>query len=156
MQRRGIDITEEAYHAVPSGWQAEEIFAWHKIMRGTFPIHEFTATEPGAPAWMTERAAWLRYRATLYRVADGIRAGDPACIEIAIAYILLRHIGSYSGFIRAKLARRLKSAALTDGQKSRLTAHFSALAAAHDYSEEFRDYHKLAKRMGDGLATLIK
>jgi hypothetical protein len=142
-RHRGIDIPVEQYHGVPKGWYAEEIFARHEAMRGKYPISDIEIRKWGAPSWMPERYEWLRYRETLYRVADGIRAGDHACVEIAVQYIELRYIGSYSGFLRAKLARRLKNAPLTDGQKVRLNVHFLNLVLTRDYTEEFREYRQL-------------
>lgn len=61
---------------------------------------------------MPDRYNWLQYRATLYKIADGLSENDPVCIELAIEYIELNYFGSYSGYIRERLARLLKSANL--------------------------------------------
>ncbi len=142
-RHRGVDIPPERYHSVPQGWRADEIIGRHKIMRGTFSIAESEIGKWSAPSWMTERYEWLRYRKTLSHVADGVRAGDEACVEIAIRYIELRHIGTYSGYLRSKLARALKHVSLTDRQKIRLNEHFLNLVLARDYTEKFREYRKL-------------
>jgi|GEM_PF-1605025 len=142
-RHRGVNIPLEVYHGVPKGWKADEIFGAHALMRGTYPISDFEICRGGAPAWMTQRYEWQRYRETLYRVSDGIRAGDDACCEIAIRYIELAYIGSYSGFLRTKLARALKHADLDAKQKSRLNEHFLKRVLARDYTEEFREYWKL-------------
>src|SRR5512132_3998838 len=110
---RGKKIPLEVYHGVPPGWHSEEVIAEHSRLEPTHELCVPEVTEPGAPPWLPDRKAWLRYRATLYEVANGIAAGDPACVELAIRYIELRYIGSYSGFIREKLARRLVRAELT-------------------------------------------
>jgi len=140
-------VTLETYHGVPRGWSKAELLAAHRTLRGSFPIEDPEATEPGAPAWLPDRRNWLQYRATLYRIAEGVRANDAACIELAVRYIELRYIGSYSGFIRARLARGLKNAALTDQQKERLNRVFLCMVERRDYTEEFNEYVKLWRRI---------
>ena len=155
-RHRGVEIPIEVYHGVPSGWTPEQILYQHKILRGSFPIDAPEPTEFGAPSWMTERARWLRYRQILYNVAAGVRAGDRACIEIAVRYIIFSYIGSYSGFVRSKLARALKGAPLTANQKHRLDAHFSRIVAERDYTQEFYEYRKLWTRLRADRGTTTK
>ena len=131
------------YHGVPKGWYTHEVLAEHARLGGTFDLSGPKATEPGAPCWMPERSAWLQYRATLYRVGDGVAAKDPACIELAIRYIELRYIGSYSGFVRSLLSRRLKHVHLSAAQQIRLHEHFRRLVLTGERSDELRDYISL-------------
>src|SRR5688572_16038872 len=126
----------ETYHGVPRGWTKREILEAHRTLRGSYPLDGADATEPGAPNWLPDRWNWLQYRSTLYRVADGVRSGDDACVELAIRYITLRHIGSYSGFIRARLARVLKNAALSARRKEVLDQHFMGLVERNEFTEE--------------------
>src|SRR5688572_16683269 len=146
-QYKGKSIPLEIYHGVPKGWHAEEILAEHKRLGGKFDVHGPEAKEPGAPSWMPARYQWLQYRETLYRIADGARGNDFACAELAIRFIELRHIGSYSGFIRARLARALKHADLTEGQRLRLHNHFSSLFRRREWTQEFREYVRLWRRI---------
>jgi hypothetical protein len=143
---RGKSIPLSIYHGVPKGWYASEILAEHARLGGNYDIGGPEATEPGAPRWMPERKAWLQYRETLYRIADGVRANDSACIELAIRYIELRYIGSYSGFVRSLLSRRLKHVHLSPQQQQRLHMHFRDLVLDGEHTEEFRDYFKLWRR----------
>lgn len=140
---RGKAIPLEVYHGVPKGWYADEILSEHARLGGRYDIGGPEATEPGAPGWMPERKAWLQYRETLYRVADGVSANDSACIELAIRYIELRYIGSYSGFVRTRLSRRLKHVQLLPEQQQRLHRHFRDLVLSGERTQEFRDYLKL-------------
>ena len=142
-RHRGVDISPEIYHSVPEGWRADDMVSSHKMLRGAYPISDIKIGPWGAPSWMTQRYEWLRYKETLNCIAAGIRAGDDACVEIGVRYIEFRFIGSYSGFIRAKLARALRSARLTDEQRARLNEHFLRLVIERDYTEEFREYRKL-------------
>jgi len=140
---QGKAIPLEVYHGVPKGWYASNILAEHARLGGNYDIGGPEATEPGAPSWLPERKAWLQYRETLYRIADGVSANDSACIELAIRYIELRHIGSYSGFVRSLLSRRLKHVPLSPQQQKRLHRHFRDLVLGGERTEEFRDYVKL-------------
>lgn len=110
---QGKKIPLEVYHGMPTGWHAEEVFAEHTRLGGTFDLSGPQATEPGAPSWMPDRNAWLQYRETLHRIADGVNVDDPACVELAVRYLELRYIGSYSGYIRSLLSRHLKHATLS-------------------------------------------
>ncbi len=67
--------------------------------------------------------------------------------RLAIRYIELRYIGSYSGFVRTLLSRRLKHVAVTPEQRSRLHKHFSDLVLREERTQEFRDYAKLWSRL---------
>jgi hypothetical protein len=144
---KGQRIPLEVYHGVPEGWHAAEILAAHRKLGGSFNLDGPEASEPGAPGWLPDRHAWLQYRQSLYRVADGARANDPSCIELAVRYIELRYIGSYSGFIRARLARALKHAALSEDQRTRLNSHFCSLLLRKDWSGEFAEYFRLWRRI---------
>ena len=137
---RGVAIPLDVYHGVPKGWRAAEIVVEHKALGGTFDITGPDATEPGAPSWLPDRAGWLQYRQTLYRIADGVLMDDPACVELAVRFIVLRYIGSYSGFVRSLLARRLKHARINASQRLRLHEHFSDLILDKERTQEFREY----------------
>ena len=137
----------DVYHGVPTGWTASQILDEHQTLGGTFDLTGPRATEPGAPAWLPDRDIWLQYRAMLYRVAEGVRTNDPACVELAVRYIELRYIGSYSGFVRARLSRTLKRASLTKGQKARLVAHFLQLIENGERTQEFREYLRLWRKL---------
>ena len=142
----------ETYHGVPRGWTKCEILEAQKTLHASYDLDGADATEPGAPNWLPDRWNWLQYRATLYRVSDGVRAGDHGCIEIAVRYIVLRHIGSYSGFIRARLARALKNASMTMQQNERLNSHFLTLVESGEFTEEFSEYVKLWCRIASQRA----
>ena len=132
-------VSLETYHGVPTGWSKTELIAIHRALGGSFDI--------GSPSWLPARRNWLQYRATLYKIAEGVRAKDPACIELAVRYIELRYIGSYSGYIRTRLARGLKHAPLSAAQKERLDQVFLSMVKHRDYTCEFREYVKVWKRI---------
>lgn len=143
-------IPLEQYHGVPAGWSKEEIIEQHRKLGGTFLIDGNDATEPGAPGFLPDRYNWLQYRQTLYRVCNGVRENDEACIELAIRYIELNYMGSYSGFIREKLARTLKNVALSTSAAQRLIEHFETLVKEKKCYQEFAEYKKLLNKINAG------
>ncbi len=143
MERPSHSLPLEIYHGVPAGWSKPEIIAAHKILNGKFSLEQPEATEPGAPSWMPDRYRWLQYRATLYKLSEGIRVDDAACTELAIRYIELDYVGSYSGYIKERLARALKGAELSFQQKRRLKVQFRSLIDNNQCRQEFGVYKKL-------------
>jgi hypothetical protein len=136
-----------SYHSVPPGWRSDEIIEQHAQLDPSHDLIVPDTREPGAPSWLPHRKEWLQYRAALYEVARGVAAGDPACIELAVRFIELRYRGSYSGFTREKLARKLANAQLTANQQCRLHDHFEKLMFAQERTQEFRAYVKLWRRI---------
>ncbi len=141
------NVPLEIYHGVPAGWSSSEVIALHQSLGGKFPISGADATEPGAPQWLPDRYNWLQYRETLRRIGDGVKAGDPACVELAIRYIELDYFGSYSGFMKSRFARLLKSRDLSSSQVDRLNECFATLIKSDRCFEEFKEYNKLRKRL---------
>jgi len=140
-------IPLEIYHGVPVGWSKAEIIEVHKSLGGAFTLDGEEAVEPGAPDFLPDRYNWLQYRETLYRVCEGVRQRDEACIEIAVRYIELDFMGSYSGFIREKMSRALKSIPLLADHSSRLKIRFRTLIEMDECLEEFSEYKKLLKKL---------
>ena len=144
-------IALEQYHGVPRGWSKDEMIKEHRILGGTFLIDGEDATEPGAPDFLPDRYNWLQYRQTLYRVCDGVRENDEACIELAIRYIELNYFGSYSGFIKEKLARALKNVSLTPSRTQRLKKHFETLVKENKCFQEIGEYKKLLHKLNEKI-----
>jgi hypothetical protein len=141
----GKDTSWEAYHSIPPGWSLDDVLAQSRALGGrlSYPANI-------DPSWHRSPSVdWVVYRDTLYRISDGVGDLDPACIELAVRYVLLNFYGSYSGFIRARLARRLKHAPLSDCQKRRLNEHFLSLVVSRSYSKEFKQLAALWTKVID-------
>jgi hypothetical protein len=139
----GRQIPWDEYHGVPAGWHMADILAMHARLDGRFPIAPGSYPGSNGRRSALPGHAWVEYRATLYGVAEGLLVDDPACVEIALRYIALRHIGSYSGFLRSLLARRLRHATRSVDQDDRLNGHFALLVARGERCQEFSDYLSL-------------
>lgn len=124
-----------AYAAVPPGWLPEQIRMTHAQLGGQYDLN--------LPSSWSQWPEWHQYRETLYRIADGISAGDAGCAELATRYLILNYSGSYAGYLRALFARRLKHAALSTMQKSRLHRHFSELLLQNARQRELKESAKL-------------
>ena len=131
--------THDEYQAVPPGWDAESLVAEHRRLNGSGSI-ELGASMDGVPPRQ-------RYLRTMYYIAEKLKTRDLASIELAVRYIELHYIGSYAGYIRALLARRLKHAPLSREQRARLARHFYGLLAAEERCREFGDYIGLWRRI---------
>ena len=123
------NLTPEEYRRVPPRWSAEGLEQQRVALGGAFDIGYH-----GHP--YAHQSMW-------YNLADGVRAGDIACIELAVRFIEDRFICSYSGFARTKIARALKHALLSREQKARLSSHFLDLLEKGDRTEEFSEYLRL-------------
>ena len=145
--QRSSNTPLDVYHGVPAGWSKDELIEKYLNLGGKASIEPDEASEPGAPSWLPDRHNWLQYRATLYKIADGLHASDKVCIEFAVQYIELNYFGSYSGFIRERLARLLKGSKLNFKQAVRLKRHFQSLRNNKVFFQEFREYKKLEKRI---------
>jgi hypothetical protein len=127
------DLTFEEYHSVPARWSAEGLEQQRIALGGTFDLGY-----RGHPR--AHQSMW-------YNLADGVRAGDSACIELAVRFIEDRFISSYSGFARTKIARALKHAPLSREQRARLSLHFLQLLEKGDRTEEFSEYLRVWPRV---------
>jgi hypothetical protein len=139
-------VPSEIYHAVPPGWGHAEMFRTHQALGGSFDITGAEAMEAGSPDCTPEWLNWRKYKATLYKIVDGVNADDPACVEMAVRYIELGYIGSYSGYLRASFARALSRATLQASQIERLVRVFQTMVDTRDYMWEFKAYRKLWRR----------
>lgn len=147
----GQSIPWGIYHGVPHGWHAAEVVREHARLGGSFALATPAPLEIRTPHNLPEQDGWLHYRQTLHRLTDGVRSGDAACVELAIRYIELRHIGSYAGYLRERLARALKHATLDDAQRRRLHAHFSSLCLRGERTHEFGEYLRLWRRVASAV-----
>jgi hypothetical protein len=128
-------VPDEQYHSIPPGWSVEEILIASSALGGTFDLRPVQI-----PA---SYHAWLQYRRVMENIAAGVVAHDPASVELAVRYIELHFIGSYSGYLRQGLARRLKHVVLLEEQRVRLSRHFANLLRLGERCYEFTEYLRL-------------
>jgi hypothetical protein len=128
------------YHSVPGGWRVHELVGRYKTLRGPLAAPISSDISPAEPDLTPGQRIWVGYSRAFGWVADGISKHDPACVELAISYIIMDHYGSGSGYARSRFARRLKHAELDKSQRMRLCAHFERLCETRTRRYEFRQY----------------
>ncbi len=148
-----LSRAHEDYYAIPEGWDVDSVLATHASMGGRYVLEPLRIPR--------DFDAWFKYRAVLYNVADGVRAQDAACVELAIRFIELPFVGSYTGFVRALLARRLKHVVLSEQQRRRLHQRFAHLVESGQRSHEFKQYLRLWRQIitheeKDGLMSRVR
>jgi len=85
-------------------------------------------------------------------VAEGIRAGDPACVDLGVEFIESAHKQPFGRILHARVARALRQSALSAGHVTRLRARILAMLVAGQVPHEYREYAKLLRRIGLGEA----
>ena len=89
-------------------------------------------------------------------VADGIKAGDAACVDLGVEFIENAQKQPFGRILHAKVARSLRqtSLSLTAEHVTRLRARILAMLVAGQVPHEYREYAKLLRRigLGDGWA----
>jgi hypothetical protein len=83
-------------------------------------------------------------------VADGIRAGDPACVDLGVEFIESAHKQPFGRILHARVARALRRTALSAAHVTRLRARILAMLVAGQVPHEYREYAKLLRRIGLG------
>ncbi len=111
---------------LPADWEDAAIVRAHAALGGNYPL--------SGPSWHLD-----------YNLSDGVRAQDPACIELGVrcieAQLPMPH--AYAGYARARLARALRHAPMSPEQCCRLSQHFLDMVIWRERTWEFREYLKL-------------
>ncbi len=83
-------------------------------------------------------------------VVDGIKAGDPACVDLGVEFIENAQKQPFGRILHAKVARSLRQTELTAEHVIRLRVRILAMLVAGQVPHEYRDYAKLLRRIGLG------
>jgi hypothetical protein len=81
-------------------------------------------------------------------VADGVKTGDKACIELAVQYIVDEGRYPFAMATRSNMARYLRKVDLSHGQKDRLRRRFIGMLQSGQFGREFREYSRLFISIG--------
>ena len=111
-----------------------------------------------SPKWAKNRAEWEKaaqdfhaavaaaYPPGLFEALDSLRAGDATRIDLLLDFLAADPMLFRSGYVKARIARALKSALLTPRQKQQVEGIVLNLIDRRA-SQEFRDYCRLAFRI---------
>jgi hypothetical protein len=86
----------------------------------------------------------------MYRVIEGIEAGDLACAEIGIEFIEEDQSFTFGQVLKSNTARALRRIQLTEEQKERIRKRVVVMLIAGYLPREYRQYARLARKIGLG------
>lgn len=111
--------------------------------------HKALDAKPGDAALVARfhAAVAAAYPPGFWDAYEGLRQGDPAGIDMAIAFLTADPWFFRSGYIKANLARFLKRMSLTRAQARSLEQVLLNMVDRR-HTEEFRPYCRLARAMG--------
>lgn len=130
---------------------AQEWEALRCRIRVTLP--ERGRSKEGEKAWREACAAWHAHRSvldTFWRdeALVQLEAGDPAMLDLAIAYVEVDPYYFRSGYLKKRLFRRLKRLTLPDVQKKRIQQGVLGALRTHQGSG-WKDFCLLASAFSD-------
>jgi hypothetical protein len=85
-------------------------------------------------------------------VIEGIKAGDPACVDLGVEFIESGHKQPFGRILHARVARTLRQSSLSTEQVIRLRARILAMLIAGQVPHEYHEYAKLLRHIGLGDA----
>ena len=126
------------YYNPPLEWQYESIKNNYLSLVKKLKLSE--------PIYLSKLERWhgiVQVSATLLEISLGLKRKDSACVEISIRFVISPVYFHYSGFIRERMASRLKHCTLTTTQERYLVRGVEALIANKKNSCEFKEIKKL-------------
>ncbi len=125
-------------------WSCAQVVARYLVLAKTLNLAEVRDLSP--------REHVERERHWIYPVMDeviqGIKANDPACVEIGIEFIEEDTKFVFGKLLKSRTARVLRRATLTEAQKDRIRRRVFAMLSAGHLAHELRDYSRLAATIG--------
>jgi len=127
-------------------WSAEQILSRYDDYVRRYNIQSPRDLRPhvhseGAKRWIYP---------VMDQVIEGIEAADLACAEIGIEFIEESQSFPFGQILKSNTARALRRAYLTEEQKERIRKRIAAMLIAAYLPREFRQYAKLARKIGLG------
>jgi len=124
-------------------WSCEEILARYELYAAKLQISRRDLT----PDEHSERGRRWIYP-VMHKVIEGIEAGDAACVRLGIEFIEEDAKFVFGKSLKAKTARVLRRAKLSEDQKWRIRRRVFGMLQAGHIPHEYRDYAKLVRSIG--------
>lgn len=127
-------------------WSIEAVKERYSKLRSS--LGGVVGFEPSPKTYIKrKRLTWVYYN-VMDSVVAGVRLGDKACVQLSIDYIRDNEMYSATGYTRARMARALKSADLSDNQKKELALIFLRQLETGALYQEYREYCRLFRKIG--------
>jgi hypothetical protein len=133
-------------------WSVDEVLRRYTIYARRYRIDAPRDLKPMVHS--TSDKQWIY--PVMDRVIEGIESGDLACAELGVEFIEEKASFAFGMILKSNTARALRRVALTDEQKERIRKRVTEMLEAGYLPREFRQYAKLARKIGLGewLATI--
>jgi hypothetical protein len=97
-------------------------------------------------------AGGRRIYPVMFKVIEGIQAGDAACIELGVELIESDQRMPFGMILKSNAARALRRTRLTREQEGRVRERVFGMLLAGHVPREYREYAKLLRKIGAGAS----
>lgn len=137
-------MKNDAYYCPPNEWTFSEVRQRYERLAKSYKVKDLLPLE------YPYESELIKLKHALWEISGGIKKQDGAAIEIAIEFVLSDVFFHYSGYIRATMARRLKSAGLSETAKERLRRGLFRLFSSDTFGPEYKEFARLLRNIGLG------
>lgn len=137
-------MQNDTYYCPPKEWTFAEVRQRYESLANSYRIKEPLIFEY---PWESEL---IKLKHALWDISGAIKKQDSAATEIAIEFVMSDVFFHYSGYIRATMARRLKSAGLSETSKERLRQGLFRLFLSNTFGPEHKEFARLLRNIGLG------
>lgn len=137
-------MENDAYYCPPKEWTFAEVRQRYARLGSSYRVKEPLLLE------YPYESELIKLKHALWDISGAIKMQDSAATEIAIEFVLSDVFFHYSGYIRATMARRLKSAGLSETSKERLRKGLFRLFSLDTFGPEHKEFARLLRYIGLG------
>ena len=137
-------VNTKKYYIPPISWSYENIVNTYGKLADSLEVKiplEFVCRE---------NHPIFNIKNVLHEISNRLSIGDAAAIEMSKQFVIDDVYFHYSGFIRATMARRLKSVALSESDKQELRNGIYILFLNGTFGPEYKELSNLLRTIGLG------
>jgi hypothetical protein len=134
----------ETYYCPPKEWTFNEVRQRYERLARSYRVKEPLSLE------YPYESELIKLKHALWDISKAIKKQDSAAMEIATEFVLSDVFFHYSGYIRATMARRLKSATLSETSKERIRRGLFRLFLSDAFGPEHKEFARLLRNIGLG------
>jgi hypothetical protein len=127
-------------------WASEAVLARYEEYARRYRVPSPIALAP----LVHDAADGRRIYPVMFKVIDGIQAGDAACVELGVELVESDQRMPFGMVLKSNAAKALRRATLTPGQRERVRERVIGMLLAGHVPREYREYAKLLRKIGAG------
>jgi hypothetical protein len=128
------------------GWSREAVLARYEAYARRYRVP--------APLDLTplehDAAGGRRVFPIMFKVIEGIKGGDAACVELGVELIESDQRMPFGMILKSNAAKALRRSRLTPGQQERVRERVVGMLLAGHVPREYKEYAKLLREVGAG------